>query len=94
MNAERESEERQVVIREFRFPNEYPPDQVEAEMRVILNHRYVNPQFEFDPEAHMGTIWFMDVSFISEKPRIPIEEMDDEEFDLELLAGQRLEEEF
>lgn len=92
MSIEREGEERQLVIREFRFPNQYPPEQVEAEVRLVLGHRYDDPQFDFDPEAHMGTIWFLDVSFLSEKPRKPIEEMDDVELEIELLAGQRLEE--
>ncbi len=94
MTAEREGEGRQSKLLEFRFPNEYPPESVEAEMRLVLDHRYENPQFIFDPDANMGTIWFLDVSFISEKPRKKIEEMSDEELELEILVGQRLEEDY
>lgn len=91
MSTEREGE-RQVVLREFTFPNNHPPELVKAEIEQILGHRYENPQFDFDPEAHMGTKWLVSVRFTSERSRKPIEEMTLEELELELLAGQRLEE--
>lgn len=93
MNIERERE-RQIELREFTFPNNHPTELVEEEMRRILNHRYVDPEFEFDPdpEKHMGTKWFVDVKFTARKPIPKIAEIEDEdELNLELLAGQRLE---
>lgn len=94
MSTEQEAEERQSKFLEFRFPNQYSLGQVEAEMRLVLGHRFVDPEFIFDPEANMGTIWFLDMSYAAEKPRKKIEEMNDRELELELLAGQRLEEDF
>lgn len=83
---------RQFALREFTFPNNYPSGLVESEMQRILGHRYVDPLFDFDPEAHMGTKWFISVSYFAEKPKKPIDQMDLVELELEFLALQRLEE--
>ena len=92
MNTENSKERPVREIRDltFFFPNETPIEDAIATMQRIIDFRFEGGLIDHDRISEMGTIWLVEASIIAERPRIPREQMTDEELALDLLSEEHL----